>query len=392
MRAERTLKSAGTWIAAFLFSLLASPTGLRGQSWTWTNETADTAGRFTSLAVDKDRNVHVAYAGEGGSVLKYAFRSAESGKWFTMELDKQLQDFATNLALGPRGNPRICYTPRELRYAEWTGEKWNIQTVAPGSGSVEYNCTVTIGSDGVPHLTWYHTRSADGANFLHIKYAILQDGAWMARTVDFEGEDGKWNSMVIDAHGSPQLLYSVFPRGELKYAVWDGKEWQIALAALPNGAAFVDMGTSLVLNDRNQPEFSYYETSLEYAGGSTGSLKFASRKGNGWDVQTVDAVRQRGSWVGFRSSLVLDKAGFPHISYEDAGTLKHAYWDGKRWRIQVVANRANEPYLYSAMARDQDDNLYISYRDPSDGSLKLAIGHRTGGDAQTTALQPNEKN
>lgn len=372
--------------------LLASPLGAAGQTWSWSYETADAWGKFTSLGVDKDGNVHVSYAGDGGSVLKYAFRSAGSDRWFTMALDKQLQDFATNLTLDPQGNPHICYTPRELKYAEWNGQKWNIQPIAPGTGSVEYNCTVAIGSDSVPHVIWYHTRSADGANFLHLKYATFEDGVWMARTIDFEGEDGKWNSMVLDAHGNPQLLYSVFPRGELKYAAWDGRDWKILLGAAPDGTASAGMGNSLVLNAQNEPEFSYYETTVEYGSSSRGSVKFARRKGTGWDVQTVDKVYQRGSWVGFRSSLVLDKQGFPHISYEDGGALKHAFWDGTRWHVQVVANRATEPYLYSSMAIDKDDTLYISYRDPSDGSLKVAIGRSSSGGASTTALQQDKKN
>jgi hypothetical protein len=389
--AKGRLRCGSPFCLVFLLSL-ALPLLASGQTWKWTSETADVWAKFTSLAVDKEGNIHVGYAGDSGSVLKYAFRPAASGHWFIMALDKQLQDFATSIGLDAQGNPHLCYTPRELKYAQWNGKKWDIQQIAPGTGSVEYNCTVSIGSDGTSHVIWYHTRSADGANFLHLKYATLEDGVWMARTVDFDGEDGKWNSMVLDAKGYPQLLYSVFPRGELKYAVWDGKDWIIQLSARPSGTASAGMGNSLVLNAQGEPEFSYYETSVEYGAASRGWLKFARRKGNSWASETVDTVYQRGSWVGFRSSLVLDKQGFPHISYEDFGALKHAYWDGTRWQIQVVSGRAGEPYLYSSMAIDTENNLYISYRDPSDGSLKVAIGRYSPGEASTTALHKDKKN
>jgi hypothetical protein len=63
-----------------------------------------------------------------------------------------------------------------------------------------------------------------------------------------------------------------------------------------------------------------------------------------------------------------------------------------RWRVQVVANRATEPYLYSSMAIDKSDALYISYRDPSDGSLRVAMGHASAGAPSTTALQQDKKN
>ena len=359
------------WALGVLVFLL-SPLRASAQKWNWTQETVDTWGKFTSLVVDQEGNLHVSYAGDGGSVLKYAFRSAESNHWFTMVLDKQLQDFATNLALDPQGRPRICYTPRELKYAQWDGKQWSIQPIATG-GTAEYNCTTTIAPDGTPHVIWYHTRAADGSNYLHLKYATMKNGVWLARTVDFEGEDGKWNSMVLDEKGNPHLIYSVFPRGELKYASWDGSEWKIKIGAVPSGQNAAGMGNSLVL-DQHGPQFSFYETPVQYESGSGGFMKFAKWKGTGWDVQTIGPVFQRGSWVGYRSSLVLDKRGFPHVSYEDSGALKHAFWDGTQWHTQTVALRAVEPYLFSSMAIDKNDTLYISYRDPADGSLKVAIG------------------
>ncbi|HXJ06029.1 MAG TPA: hypothetical protein VNH65_13080 [Candidatus Acidoferrum sp.] len=375
-------------------ALLLAPSRAAAQSWTWTQESVDVYAKFTSLAVDQEGNIHIAYAADGGSALKYAFRAAASSQWFTMVLDKQLQDFSTYITLDPRGDPQICYTPRELKYARWDGKKWIIQQIAAGTGSIEYNCTLAVGADNTPHVIWYHTRSADGSNYLHLKHATLVDGVWMAKTVDFNGEDGKWNSIVLDASGNPHLTYSVFPLGELKYASLHGGEWKVQLAAVPTGRASAGMGNCLVLNSQNQPEMSFYESSIGFDSGSSGSLKFARPKGEGWAVETVDVVFQRGSWVGFRSSLVLDKHGFPHISYEDAGSLKHAYWDGTKWHKQVVAPRAEEPYLYSSMAIDKNDVLYISYRDPTDGSLKVAIGRNTAedkGTVDTTAVQQDRQ-
>jgi hypothetical protein len=382
--------SRGFLGGGMLVALLTVPRTAPAQGWNWTREDVDIFGKFTAIAVDGDGNIHVAYAGDGGSSLKYAYRAAGAKKWYSMVLDKQLGDFATNMTLDAQGNPRICYTPRELKYAQWNGQKWTIQQIAAGTGTVEYNCSVTLSPDGTPHVSWYHTRASDGSNFLHLKYATLLDGVWMAKTVDFDGEDGKWNSLVLDTSGRPQVIYSVFPRGELKYATWNGKEWQPQAGITPASAASAGMGNSLVLDAQGQPEISFYETAVEYGAGSRGSLKFAWRKGAGWDVQTVDSVFKGGSWVGFRSTLVLDKQGLPHICYEDGGSLKHAFWNGTRWHIQLVAPRATEPYLYSAMAIDRNDTLYISYRDPSDGTLKVAVG-RSSADDTATALQQEKK-
>jgi hypothetical protein len=378
-------------IGLVLFALLAYPVGAGAQTWNWTYQSVDASATFTSVAVDQGKNVHLTYAGDGGSTLKYAFRAAGSNRWFTMVLDQQLQVFATSLALDPQGNPHICYTPRELKYARWDGRQWSIQKIAPGGGSVEYNCTIVVGSDGAPQVLWYQTRSPDGSNFLHLRHAVLKDGVWLARTVDLDREDGKWNSMVLDAQGNPSIIYSVFPPGDLKYAYWDGKNWDIG-PGIAGAKLSAGMGNSLVLTPEKQLEFSFYEAPVTFQASGEGSLKFARQKGTTWSVETVDSALQRGGWVGFRSSLVLDTKGAPHISYEDGGALKHAYWDGTRWHVQVVVPKGTEAYLYNSMAIDRDDTLYISYRDSSDGSLRVAVGSRATDASTATKITPEKPN
>jgi len=104
-------------------------------------------------------------------------------------------------------------------------------------------------------------------------------------------------------------------------------------------------------------------------------LKLARQNGTTWSIETVDTI-SNDSWYDFRSSLVLDHLGFPHICYHDSGRLKHAYWDGKQWHIQVIVPRGTEPTLHPSLDIDSNDTLYVSYRDPDDGSLKVAIGSR----------------
>ena len=376
-----------------LLILLMCPLGASAQTWRWSYESVDTvSARFTSTAVDHEGNVHVAYAGDGGSSLKYAFRAATGNRWFTMLLDNKLQDFATNLTLDPKGNPQICYTPRELKFAHFDGGKWKIEPIAAGEGSIEYNCSILVGSDGTPRVLWYHTRLANGDNYYHLKHAVLKDGVWAARTVDFDGEDGKWNSMILDSQGNPHLVYSAFPSGVLRSNYWNGTSWipQTGIPAADRTLA-AGMWNSLVLGPQNQLEVSYYEGPVEFNGSHSQTLiKFARQNGSAWSVETVDSVVQRGGWVGYRSTLLLDKGGFPHICYEDGGVLKHAYSDGKRWHIQVVVPRGAEPYLYSSMAIGPDDTLYISYRDASDGSLRVAIGRSESAISSSTSVEQSK--
>ncbi|HKV25978.1 MAG TPA: hypothetical protein VJN93_15400 [Candidatus Acidoferrum sp.] len=372
------LNSAYKRIFIGLMCFAASSACVHAQTWTWKYETVDTSTLFTSVAVDDIGNVHLAYAGTRGSSMDYAFRDVSSGHWYTMNLEKQLQEHAVDLTLDAKGNPHICYTPRELKYAYFNGKQWNIQKIAEGEGSIEYNCTLVLSPDGTPHVLWYQTRLADGSNYYHLRYAELLNGAWLAWTVDYDREAGKWNAMVLDAKGNPHIFYSAFPPGDLKSGIWDGKKWDIDVKFSPEPSLSSGMGIAVVRMPDGDEYISFYESPLDATRSTaTGSLKFARLTSKGWSVENVDSLVQGGSWVGYRSSLVLDKDGHPHISYEDHGILKHAYYDGKVWHIQVVAPRAIEQYLYSSMAISKDNVLYISYRDPSDGSLKVAIGHES---------------
>ncbi|TLZ59221.1 MAG: hypothetical protein E6K13_10030, partial [Methanobacteriota archaeon] len=68
-----------------------------------------------------------------------------------------------------------------------------------------------------------------------------------------------------------------------------------------------------------------------------------------WNVSVVDALGN----VGAYSSIAVDAAGHPHISYEDAtsGTLKHAWHDGSVWNIETV-RAVGCPEIFTSLALD----------------------------------------
>jgi len=191
-----------TLILAILFVVLFSPASTTAQNWVWSTETADISGRSMSIVADADGNVHMSYGGNEG--LKYGFRPAgEKGHWFTMPLKGNVS--YTDLTVDRQGNPHICatYLSLPLRYARYDGKEWNIQEIAPeDTTSVQAACGVVISADGTPHLSWYRY-AYDNSDYKHIKYAVLKDGSWLMRTLDFDVQSGKWHSMVLDPQGNP---------------------------------------------------------------------------------------------------------------------------------------------------------------------------------------------
>ena len=355
------------FLAAFL-SLLVIPGLARGQTWKWTTETIAPSGGSTSISVDQNQDLHISYFSDA---VKYGFRAANSSHWFTMDLAGPggYSELLPRLALDSKGNPQICFTPGILKYASFDGHEWKTQEIAPQSGLIEYSCSVAVAADGTAHVVWYQYGSRDNPFYLHLRYAILENGLWLARTVDFDGQTGKWNSLVLDAQGNPHVAYDSFLKGEMKYAYWNGKEWKKTVvdspSISPGGPFSRGMGNSLALNKGGKAQISYEDED---------SVKYAWEKDSSWKVDTIDHVTLTGSWIGYRTRQAFDPQGNPHVVYEDAGAVKHAYWDGSNWKIQVVSTAGPSKHRYEDIAVDRVGIIYISYQDATDGSVKLAIG------------------
>jgi hypothetical protein len=358
---------------AILLAILASlillaPCSASAQNWVWTREVVDTSGSGMSVAVDGEGNVHISYGSEKG--LTYGFRPAATARWFTMPLGGGVS--YTNLKVDQRGNPHICatYLSLPLRYAHYDGKNWNIQEIAPEDRmSVQMACAVAVGTDGAPHLSWY--RISPETNIAHLRYAVLKGGVWLMRTLDFDMQTGKWHWMIIDSQGNPYISYDAFVKGLLKLAHWDGKDWNIRIVdsrGVHGSDYSLGMGSSVVVDQQGNPHISYY---------SDTEIRYARQEGLAWKFETVDKVTPTGKSSDYRSSLVLDRDGLPHVSYEDSGVLKHAYWDGRQWRIEIIAATGLSSSRFNSMAIDPKKNLlYLAYRDPIDGSLKVACGRK----------------
>jgi hypothetical protein len=341
--------------------LLVIPASMLGQTWKWTTETVDAYGVQASIAIDKDENLHVSYFSGG---VKYGFRPANTSHWFTMGIAPGggYSEIFTRVALDAAGNPYICFTPGAYEYVAFAKHTWNIQQIDPQSGMIEYTCSLAIGADGTSHAIWYQENRA------HLRYAVLEKGMWLARTLDFDMQTGKWNSMLLDAHGNPHISYDVFTKGELKYAYWNGKDWQRTVVDSPEispNQPSGGMGNSLVLDRDGKARISY-ENGEE--------VKYAWERNGSWQIDIVDHVVLSGSWAGYRAHQALDPQGNPHIVYEDSGAVKHAFWDGKNWRIQLISDSGPRVHRYEDIAIDDKGKIYIVYQDSVDGSLKVVVG------------------
>jgi hypothetical protein len=369
------------WRAILLsIVVLCSCSPLHGQTWKWSSDVIESlGGEASSLALDQDGNLHATYRVAEGGQLRYAFRPAGSSKWFKMTLQQGVGGFSTNITVDADGNPYICYTPYALKYAHFNGHQWLTQEIDPGSGLVGFECSIRVSKDGRPMIVWY---LPDGG----FRYATLRDGVWLATGLDGNGGDyaGKWNSMSLDANDNPHIAYSDFPGEQLRYARYDGKAWIRSVLDLPDKGPGGPrgMGASIVLDRDDNPWISYYDEQ---------SLRVAHYTNGKWEKQTVEQLPPFGvnwGWREFRSDIVLDHNGNPHIVFESHQGLEHAWWDGTQWRNQrILAPSSIVSYFDNSMVIDKKDVLYVTYKDASDGALKLATGRLTGTAQATSAIE-----
>jgi len=365
---------------AFLFAVLCPGSAL-AQSWRWAVEDVDTTGaEQTSIVADKDGNLHLAYyMTEGFGELRYAFRSAANSRWYKMTLDKHVGEFSTGIGLDSNNNPGICYTPRKMKYTHWDGLKWSIQEVDPGSGNISYHCSIKFTRDDRPRLSWFLE------TVYALRFAGLEEGVWKVRSVEVGAQSGKWNSLVLDDKELPHLAYSSWLKKELKYAYFDGKHWVRTVIDTAEGNPVPGprgMGASLLLDGNGNPRISYYDLN---------ALKYARFQGGQWVTEVIEQLPTfvDWSWKNFQSTQLFDSNGNPHISYESYMGLKHAWWDGKQWHTQMIRPSSGNSFFESFMTIDRNDNLYISFKDPADGSLKIAVGRPT--QAVQTAKEGGKK-
>ena len=202
-----------------------------------------------------------------------------------------------------------------------------------------------------------------------LKYASSANASWHTSVVAPDGQYGQEPSLVLDpATGYPRFSYFDYANNVLKYASYNGTAWQF------QSLGWAGHDSSLVLDSAGRPHISFAESS---------QLRYASWTGSAWNIQTVDPT------AGSSTSLALDGQGNPRISYGDfhKGNLKYAEFDGQAWHISTLDT--GYVALSTSLALDSHGHPCIAYGGPSNTALKYAEYNGTAWNLQTLDVAGN---
>jgi hypothetical protein len=289
----------------------------------------------------------------------------------------------TSLASGSDGRQHVAYfdaTKADLRYATCASgcgaaSNWS-RGVIDQMGSVGYQSSLEVGSDGRRHVTYRDESNRD------LKYAHCAPTAncsvtanWKKVRVDAGDDAGRGSALALGTNGQRHVSYyrlRVGQTGEtmaLRYATCSSgcgqaANWtKVTIEETPNSTAAPPglLASSIAIGPDGRRHISYLN-----AGGS--DLRYATCPSNcanptNWRRVTIDESAQK---IGFSSSLAAGQDGVLHVSYYDYsnGDLLYARcalncWQASSWKKVRVAT-TNEVGSYTSLALEPNGRVHIS--------------------------------
>ncbi|XXY49493.1 hypothetical protein WME91_56770 [Sorangium sp. So ce269] len=318
----------------------------------------------------------------------------------------------TSIAVGPDGEPAVAYydrTNRGLKFAQKQGDTWAVSSVQQASNSDIGRYAKLLFVKGLPVIAYLAMEPGeDGAVTSSVRLATgesatPEEGAW--RFEDVARDEATPCREFLCGGGMKCIRTTGRCEKPLESADCD--------PACGSGQACIDEGGSPVcaaISDGSRTE-TYPEAIGDYiamapdaAGGFGlafydrihGDVVIASRSMGAWETRIVDGAAPDGTDtgdVGMGTSLFIDRAGDWHLAYADGRSEGLRYARVKGGTDVEPSEVADDglgiegvPFEDGQHLVGDDANVFvtaagevrISYQDATSGTLRLAIGTKSG--------------
>jgi hypothetical protein len=193
-----------------------------------------------------------------------------------------------SLALDSNNDPHISYSEQSdlnttLKYASWTGSNWSIQTIDTEAPSSDfYEASISLDSNNYPHVVYGEGNMIYGTafnNVSNVKYAQWNGQSWSIQTVFLNVSS--FENIVLDSNGYPHFTYLV--GASLRYASWDGSTWSTQIV---DSNPLISDSSFLALDSHDKPHICYFKEP-EIGSETGGNLMYAYWTGSAWNTETV---------------------------------------------------------------------------------------------------------
>ena len=190
----------------------------------------------------------------------------------------------------------------------------NLLTTLDSAGVVGGYTSITIGSDGLPVISYYDVTNGD------LKAAHCAEAACSSadtHTLDSPGDVGGYTSITIGSDGLPVISYYDATNGDLKAAHCADPACSSADLHTLDSAGDVGGYTSITIGSDGLPVISYEDA-------TNGDLKVAHCADPACSSAALHTLDSAG-YVGLYTSITIGSDGLPVISYFDNYDLKVAH-------------------------------------------------------------------
>ncbi len=263
-------------------------------------------------------------------------------------------DACCPLGCGPTSD-NDCLDCEDEQYPCPTGCcDWKVDLVARSGG---YQTSLVLDQNQFPHIS--HNSSSIG----DLKYAHWDGENWQLDLVDTGADAAGETSLALDQSGKPHILYQNLSTHKMIYRSYEGPGW---LPQDVDPLSNVEDFSSMVLDQQDIAHIVYRDS-------KTSTLKYARQNGATFNIEDIDTDNP----CGTEPSLQVDALGFAHVSYfyNETRVLKYARQTASGWDIHEV-ELLGDSYVsgigYSSLVLDADGNPHIAYFDEYANKLKYA--------------------
>lgn len=232
-----------------------------------------------------------------------------------------------------------------------------------------------------PNTVWVNQGGDQGGTlgqFMDSGLALGNETSSGVALADVDG-DGDIDAFIANSGSTPNKLYLNNTSAQLPV---NPVGWQIQTVAT---RGITGRNSALVLDSADQPHISFVEEQQQ-PGRNYAYLLYGRWDGIRWQQTTIDS----GPDFGSETAIVLDTLDNPHILYTARGNdleLRHAYWDGTDWQINVLESSVSKDIAFDL---DSNDRLHVIYIKNEVSNKELSYAIWDGITWQTEILAANQ--